>query len=154
VETLRGDTTTVLVAEGSGLLEGFVALGASRDHDTGGRVGEVYALYVQRGAWRSGAGSALHDAAIQALAKADLIPATLWVLDSNAPARSFYAHRGWRPEGAVKLDHRPGATLHEVRYRQDGTAATLARPADNLRRACRLAGEGGWWCRRAGARVG
>jgi len=122
VETLRGDTTTVLVAEGSGLLEGFVAFGASRDHDTGGRVGEVYALYVQPGAWRSGAASALHDAAIQALAKADLIPATLWVLDSNAPARSFYAHRGWRPEGAVKLDHRPGATLREVRYRQDGTA--------------------------------
>lgn len=84
VETLRGDTTTVLVAEGSGLLEGFVAFGASREGDTGGRVGEVYALYVQPGAWRSGAGSALHDAAIQALAKADLIPAVVGTRQQRA----------------------------------------------------------------------
>ena len=44
--------------------------------------------------------------------------ATLWVLDSNARARRFYAAAGFQPDGAVKVDDSRGFPLAEVRYRR------------------------------------
>lgn len=44
--------------------------------------------------------------------------ATLWVLTSNARARSFYERQGWADDGAVKAERRGTAVLEEVRYRR------------------------------------
>jgi hypothetical protein len=43
--------------------------------------------------------------------------ATLWVLDENVRARSFYERGGWRLDGATKDDDRGSFVLKEVRYR-------------------------------------
>ena len=108
----------VLLAEREARLVGFVSYGSSRDEDAAEEVGELYAIYVQPQAWGTGVGRALHDAAVGSLSAGGLEAATLWVLDSNERARGFYAGQGWRPDGRVKTDERPGATLTEVRYRR------------------------------------
>jgi hypothetical protein len=43
---------------------------------------------------------------------------TLWVLDDNPRARSFYEHGGWAADGARKADERWGVRAPEVRYRK------------------------------------
>jgi ribosomal protein S18 acetylase RimI-like enzyme len=44
--------------------------------------------------------------------------ATLWVLERNAIARSFYERSGWAADGATKTLDIAGAALAEVRYRR------------------------------------
>ena len=44
---------------------------------------------------------------------------TLWVVDRNTRARSFYEALGFAPDGATKVEQRPGFVLEEVRYRMD-----------------------------------
>jgi hypothetical protein len=43
--------------------------------------------------------------------------ATLWVLDTNTRARTFYERKGWAADGATQVDEVWGATVTEVRYR-------------------------------------
>ena len=59
--------------------------------------GELWGLYTHPDAWRQGIGTALHSAAMGALADAGFARATLWVLTTNARARSFYEGRGCGP---------------------------------------------------------
>lgn len=108
----------MLLAEREARLVGFVSYGSSRDGDAAEEVGELHANYLQPQAWATGVGRALHDAAVGSLSAGGLEAATLWVLDSNERARGFYAGQGWRPDGRVKTDERPGATITEVRYRR------------------------------------
>ncbi len=109
--------TGVFVAEDdSGNVVGFAHISASRDDDAGPEVGEVTSIYVAPDAWRRGAGRALLDAATASLRTAGFTKATLWVLDTNQPARGFYARIGWEPDGAVKVDDRGAFALREVRY--------------------------------------
>lgn len=58
---------------------------------------EIAALYVDPGHWRRGIGGRLLDAALERLGGPDV---ALWVLEANAPARAFYATRGFAPDGA------------------------------------------------------
>lgn len=102
------------VAELDGAVAGFVCVGASRDVR---RCGEVYALYVDPGAWARGVGRALLARAETELARRwDL--AALWVLEANDRARRFYAAAGWEPDGARKHESRFGVSAPEVRYRK------------------------------------
>ena len=50
--------------------------------------------------WGAGHGSALHEAAMDHLAKEGFGEAVLWVLEGNERARRFYERRGWRADGA------------------------------------------------------
>lgn len=116
-----GDTdwpsTGVLVAEDdSGKPVGFAHVCSSRDDDAGPKVGEVTSIYVAPEAWQQGAGRALLDAATATLRTAGFASATLWVLDTNHRARTFYERMGWRPDGAAKMDDRGDFALHELRY--------------------------------------
>jgi GNAT superfamily N-acetyltransferase len=91
----------------------------SRDTDTDpAQVGELMGLYLLPQAWGKGLGRVLMAAAVAHLAVASYSQSTLWVLESNARARRFYAKAGWIEDGAVKQDDRLGFAITEVRYRR------------------------------------
>jgi GNAT superfamily N-acetyltransferase len=106
-------------------LLGFVDYSASRDDDTRrdgdagpAPVGEVNALYLLPAAWGRGVGRLLMEAALARLTQAGFAQATLWVLDTNARARRFYAAGGWSADGAVKRDDSRGFPITQLRYRK------------------------------------
>lgn len=99
----------LFVAVAADEVVGFASAGACRDDDAvPGRI-ELYAIYVLAAHYGTGAGRALLDAAIGDA------PASLWVLEDNPRARSFYTREGFVPDGAVKDDDRWGEALREVR---------------------------------------
>ena len=108
----------VLVAERGGALVGFAGCGASRDGDVAG-AGELYAMYIDPGTYRTGVGSALMARVLDELAAAGYDEAILWVLDRNDRARPFYERWGWRPDGASKDEPNGDAPpLTDLRYRR------------------------------------
>ncbi|SEP51434.1 GNAT family N-acetyltransferase [Amycolatopsis saalfeldensis] len=109
---------TVLVTSVDGAVTGFAAVGPSRDEDATPETGELSAIYLVADHWGRGAGRALHERAVAALA-ATFSTATLWVLSTNARARRFYERAGWSPEDRTKVETIANGTvtLDEVRYR-------------------------------------
>jgi ribosomal protein S18 acetylase RimI-like enzyme len=109
----------ILVAEDSeGNIVGFSALGPSRDVDADPNTAEVAAIYVHPEEWKKGIGRALLSASLDQIRKRKFDQLTLWVLEGNQRARSFYESFGFIQEGAVKdEDHWKTFTVREVRYR-------------------------------------
>ena len=98
-ETIVGDgRTTVLVAGEPPA--GFVAFLADG--------GEIGAPYVDPERFRAGVGSALLEAAHEAIERAGRDEAVLWVLAGNEPAFAFYARHGYAPDGATAPDESTG----------------------------------------------
>src|SRR5437773_3737253 len=81
---------TLFVAEVEGRVVGFASGGPSRDDDPEAAPGEVYAVYVEPGAWGRGAGRVLLERLEEALRGSGFDEATLWVLEANPRARRFY----------------------------------------------------------------
>jgi ribosomal protein S18 acetylase RimI-like enzyme len=123
---LSGRSTLLVAAEvGSGVVAGFTEAGPARRgqdwNDLDPVEGEVYAIYVDPPYWGAGAGRALMDATVSALAAAGRPTVRLWVLDANSRARRFYERYGFvvdgerssypvaRPDGSTVL-------LDEIRY--------------------------------------
>lgn len=115
---LLGRGCTVHVADQDDCPVGFVAAGPSRDPEAPAGRGEIYALYVLPAAWGTGVGKALHNEALVHLQATGLAEATLWVLDGNLRARTFYARQGWAPDGTVKTEVVSTVPLLELRYRR------------------------------------
>jgi GNAT superfamily N-acetyltransferase len=111
-----GGRESWIVTDGDAVL-GIVAFGPCRDDDAAS-LGEVEALYVLPGRWRSGIGSALMATAERRLVDRGYQEAVLWVLADNERGRHFYQATGWRPDGAVKSLEIGGRPLDEVRYRK------------------------------------
>ncbi|WP_261574975.1 GNAT family N-acetyltransferase [Frankia gtarii] len=110
----------VLVADDAGDVVGFASLHPSADHDQDPtEVGEIASFYVLPAAWGRGVGGRLMAAAVRTLGAAGFTSATLWVLETNAHAIGFYAHRGWEPDGAVRDDVVGGIAVRDVRYRRE-----------------------------------
>jgi GNAT superfamily N-acetyltransferase len=105
---------TTLVADEDGEVVGFVSVGPSRDERG---LGELYAIYVHPDWWGTGAGRALIERGDLEL-RSRYREATLWVLEDNPRARSFYEAAGWAPDGATKSVARWGVRAPEVRYRK------------------------------------
>ena len=113
-----------LATGGADAVVGFVVYGPDREGDhvsTGagyrtGRAGEVYALYVDPGAWSRGHGRALLDRAAYGLAGDGYARAGLWVLEGNARARSFYERFGMSATGERQMYEVSGVRVPEVRY--------------------------------------
>ena len=82
------------------------------------RIREVAAIYLASESWGKGFGRELMTAALAHLARAGYAHVTLWVLDTNSRARSFYEKAGFAADGAVKVDDRGSFQLREVRYRR------------------------------------
>jgi L-amino acid N-acyltransferase YncA len=114
----REPRTTVLVAERSARVVGFVSVGPSRDPDAVDRVAELYAVYVVAEEWGRGVGRRLLTEAADAMRGAGFREATLWVLDDNPRARRAYEAAGWALDGGEKEDVVLGdVPVVEVRYR-------------------------------------
>jgi len=83
----------------------------------GGRVAELYALYVRPAWWSTGTGRALMEKVLVRSAAAGYRFITLWVLRDNQRARRFYERAGFAPDGATNVLTGLGG-VHEVRYRR------------------------------------
>jgi GNAT superfamily N-acetyltransferase len=92
-ELLARDDVAVRVAEGAGELLGFAVL----------RPGWLERLYTHPNAWGRGVGSRLHDEGVEIIRGLGSSRCSLWVLEANERARSFYEHRGWRLNGDTRV---------------------------------------------------
>jgi ribosomal protein S18 acetylase RimI-like enzyme len=115
-ETGTGHLTTT-VAVDDGTLCGFATTGPARDDDVQG-AGEVYALYVDPGAWGRGVGRLLMaEARIDIGRRRECSEAVLWVLAGNRRAQRFYRADGWLPDGARRVETIWGVWADLVRWR-------------------------------------
>ena len=92
--------TTFVAVDDDGAVLGFASVGPSRDERG---LGELYAIYVAPGRVVDGRRAALLVRGELEL-RAVYDEATLWVLEDNPRARSFYEAAGWAPterEGAT-----------------------------------------------------
>ena len=78
--------------------------------------GHVSRLYVRPDRWGTGIGTALYTSAMTHLRDAGFAEATLWVLEHNLRARSWYERLGWSATGERKAVYAPGE-IDDVRYR-------------------------------------
>lgn len=108
------------VAEEDSRMVGFATAGPSRDEDASPDTGEIGAIYLRRVSAGKGVGRVLLAHTVDELWCSGFKQATLWVLDTNRRACRFYEAAGWLPDGAVKLEERPGFVMRELRYRVAG----------------------------------
>ena len=103
---------------------GFSALGRSRDPDANPDTAEVSAIYVHPEKWGKGIGRTLLSRSLSEVRKRDFNQLTLWVLEANQRARSFYESFGFMQDGAIKDDEQwRDFAVREVRYRLNLRAA-------------------------------
>jgi ribosomal protein S18 acetylase RimI-like enzyme len=79
-------------------------------------LGHLARLSVEPDEWGRGIGTQLYEAAIEHMVEAGFRAATLWVLEANARARSWYQRLGWRETGERKTVYAP-ASIDDIRYR-------------------------------------
>jgi len=119
-ETLARGDRTVIVAEDGGIVTGWAIGGESRDGDAPPRTAEVYAINIDPGAWRRGAGRLLMQDASARFRSAGYDRVTLWVLERNEAARRFYSTLGFTADaadaGGRKAGDFGGRELIELRY--------------------------------------
>jgi len=107
---------------------GFCHVTASRDPDADPRtVGEIPSLHVLPHLRGQGLGPRLLERALAELRDRGYRACTLWVLERNRPARTFYERLGWRLDGGQKLYD--GTQVPEVRYRIELSAFSNQRSA-------------------------
>ena len=116
--TDRPEGHLTLVSRGGDSLLGFASAGPARDADLATGFAEIYAIYVDPISWSQGIGSSLLEASMDLLSPAEpgVEAVTLWVLEANRQARSFYAARGFKPDGATAPVERGGVSAAELRY--------------------------------------
>ena len=79
----------------------------------GEMVGRLHSLYIDPDALGQGIGHALMSHALSTFAVWGCERATLWVLEGNSRAISFYEQQGWQLTGDTKVDRSFGPELHE-----------------------------------------
>jgi ribosomal protein S18 acetylase RimI-like enzyme len=116
-QRLNSSEMFVSLAENGDELLGFCAYGWSRDGDAD-KTWEIKNLHVAPELRGGGIGSVLFQAAVQAVTDTDASELTLWVVESNRPARQFYESKGMRTDGA-RQQHvvAENISLNEIRYR-------------------------------------
>ena len=86
---------------------------AERATPGGTMVGRLHSLYIDPDALGQGVGHALMSHALSTFAAWGCEHATLWVLEGNSRAISFYERQGWRRTGTTKVDQSFGLCLVE-----------------------------------------
>lgn len=109
--------THTIVKEINGTVVGFANFGNTRDEDKDSTVtGEITSIYLNPQDWRKGLGTELFEFILENMKNQEFTQVTLWVLDTNQPACSFYQKMGLQPDGATKIDIRENFELREIRY--------------------------------------
>jgi ribosomal protein S18 acetylase RimI-like enzyme len=111
--------TSVSVATEADKIVGFCWVGRSRDSDAGDGTGELLAIYVLPRFQGRGVGKSLMLEGLLHLKLAGFHRVTLWVLDTNSAARSFYERCGWTADGSRKTEDLGSMKITEVRYQID-----------------------------------
>lgn len=115
LDTAAADRPAVLVAERDAEIVGFVTIGPARDDDASDSTGEIWALFVDPSAWRSGVGRRLVAAALAELNRRGFAAATVWTFAESERNIAFYEALGFSPDGATQsrepLGHAPEARL-------------------------------------------
>jgi ribosomal protein S18 acetylase RimI-like enzyme len=118
--TQEPDKIIFVAEDREGNIVGFSALGPSRDADANPNTAEVAAIYVHPEKWKKGIGRALLSASLDQVRTREFDQITLWVLEANQRARSFYEAFGFVQDGAMKDDDQwKNFAIREVRYRLD-----------------------------------
>ena len=116
-EVLTDDTTTTFLLEQDGGLIGFTNLGPTRDADQDPTLtGEITSIYLDPAFWGQGFGKTLCLHALDHLHAQGFVAASLWVIDQNHRARSFYEQLGFVLDGAEKTTPMHTGQRREVRY--------------------------------------
>ena len=100
----------------------MIELDAGLDHEGNHArpgVGELTSIYLAPEVWGRGGGRLLMERVCEQLGHDEFLSVTLWVLETNDRARSFYEVLGWAPDGARRVDDERGFPLVEVRYRRE-----------------------------------
>ncbi len=104
------------VAELDGAVVGYAFTIPSTDDDLAPDTHEVAALYTLPHAWGTGAGAALMRACEDGLVAAGIARASLWCLEGNGRARTFYERGGWTSDKRAPCFRAFGVPA--VRYRK------------------------------------
>jgi GNAT superfamily N-acetyltransferase len=105
-----------LLAERDGAIVGMANIGPARDDDVDdATTGEIRAIYADPEVWSTGVGSALMRTSLEQLAAVGFRAVTLWVLEGNTRARTFYERWGFRTDGARQVIDL-GQAVPEIRY--------------------------------------
>ena len=110
----------MLAARGDAVL-GFCGFSAVPDKayrperavPAGTMVGRLHSLYIDPDSLGQSIGHTLMNHALSTFAAWGCERATLWVLEGNSRAISFYERQGWRCTGATKVDQSFGLCLVE-----------------------------------------
>lgn len=106
----------VLLAVEDDVLVAFCAVGPSADADADPTTWLIANLHVTPGRKRQGVGTQIFEAAVALARQHGARRVTLWVIDVNQPARSFYEKRGMAPDGGRRRDDTPGRHVELLRY--------------------------------------
>jgi ribosomal protein S18 acetylase RimI-like enzyme len=106
----------VFVIEEAGECVAFCQMIPSRDPDDNPKqVGHITSLHVLPNLRGRGHGRALMDHVLAQFRQRGFAAVTLWVLEENRPARTFYEQYGFRQDIATRRN--PKTNVLEVRYR-------------------------------------
>jgi GNAT superfamily N-acetyltransferase len=106
----------VILAQRDDHTLGFLSWGRSRDRLK--NEAEIETLYIDPMHWRTGAGTLLIDEAMEAAASEGYRQMTLWALEKNERAMSFYEKQGFRLDGVFRTLNIGGREVDEMRLRR------------------------------------
>lgn len=107
--------TTLLVAERSSALVGFLHFGPSRT-EVADPV-EIYSFNVRPAEWGAGVATALMRTTLESLAERAVGRVHLWTFRDAARARRFYERTGFQPTGRTRAEGPAGGPpVTEIEY--------------------------------------
>ncbi len=104
------------VVEDAQGIAGFASWGPAEDPDRAAMTAELHGIYLLPRAIGIGVGRDLLARVTRDMTRLGYERATLWVLEANARARSFYEATGWRWDGSVAQHAFGEETRPVVRY--------------------------------------
>lgn len=125
----RPDPTAMFVAVRGGTEIGaYCGVGPVRrdaDRHPDLRTGELHAIYANPPVRGTGAGHAVHEAALAHLTDRGFQHVVLWVMRENVESRDFYRAHGWHDDGVADELMLGGRPIPEVRYSRPLPAVVL-----------------------------
>jgi ribosomal protein S18 acetylase RimI-like enzyme len=106
------------VLETNGILQGWASIGPARDENAKRETGELYGIYLDPQCWSKGLGTSLYLRTENAMLASGFKEASLWVLEANVRAQSFYGRMGYLPDGETKYTRKENVSLKELRYKK------------------------------------